>query len=198
MKIINLTYKSKSLLAIDQIVEGCKRNDPQSQKLLFVKCSPSIMTLCRRYAMTDFGPSDILQETFITVFQKIQQYDSSRGSVENWIKKIAVNTALKVIRNKKIKLSESDSKLEQLKSDENDLPLSINRELLMQCISELPLGYRTVFNLFVIDDYSHKAISEKLNISVQTSKSQLSKAKRMLRNKLSFSDGSLIRKINHK
>lgn len=147
------------------------------------------MTVCRRYEHPDFGASDLLQETFLLIFKHINRFDSERGSIETWMKKIAVNTALKIIRQRKISFLDIESnhiQLQDIEVAEVDTS-DISQELLLQTIQSLPEGYRTIFNLFVMEGFSHKEIASQLGISVQTSKSQLSKAKKLLRKKLSGS-----------
>ncbi len=187
MKVVRLKFFKKKTKSPQEILEGCRRGDPDCQEVLFKRYAASIMTVCRRYEHPSFGASDILQETFILVFENIKQFDPNKGDIQNWIKKIAVNTALKVIRKRKIQYLEFDALSYQIPDtteDNIDIELFSGEQLLKK-IKELPEGYRTIFNLFLVEGYTHKEISSILNISVETSKSQLSKAKKMMRKKLS-------------
>ena len=168
---------------LQKIIEECRQNNAYCQELLFKKYAPRILTVCRRYETAHFGAMDILQETFLAVFKNIKQYDNKKASIETWIKRIAINKALKVLRDKKIETVHlepfTDFKEEIFEEVER-----ISEEQILAIILELPDGYRTVFNLYVLDEYSHKEIAQMLQISEQTSKSQLSKAKKMIRAKL--------------
>ncbi len=170
----------------EEIIAGCRKGDASFQKLLFKKYGSLIMTVCRRYEHPDFGASDILQESFILIFKNISSFDPSKASIETWMKKIAVNTALKIIRKRKMVFLDIEDHHYHLTPTVSE-PLDANaysEEFLMKKINELPEGYRTVFNLFVVEGYTHKEIAEILEINVQTSKSQLSKAKKLLRKRL--------------
>ncbi len=187
MKIVNLNFFKNKNKSTQEIIEGCRLGDTSCQKILFKRYAPLIMTVCRRYEHPDFGASDLLQETFILVFKNIKQYDVNKGSIEPWIKRIAVNTALKVIRKRKlnfIDIEEYNIQLEDVTEEPFRGGDDISEEVILKLIRELPDGYRTIFNLFIVEGMSHKEIAEQLNISVQTSKSQLSKAKKILRKKL--------------
>jgi len=186
MKIVNLIFYNYKKKNTAEIIDGCRQGNTKCQEVLFERYASLIMTVCRRYEQPSFGASDILQETFILIFKKIHQFDPSKGSIESWMKKIAVNVALKFIRKRKIKfVNIDDSKLSVKDMSEESIEVeTISEEYLLEKIKELPTGYRTIFNLFVVEGYSHKEIAEYLNISNQTSKSQLSKAKKLLRNKL--------------
>ncbi len=154
------------------------------------------MTVCRRYEHPEFGASDILQETFISIFKNIGTFDKERGNIEAWMRKIAVNTALKVIRQRKISFLDIESNHLQLSDpsvQEADIE-KISEEQILKMIHTLPQGYRTIFNLFVIEGLSHQEIADCLDISISTSKSQLSKAKRLLRKKIANSQTSFFSK----
>jgi len=134
--------------------------------------------------------SDILQETFILVFKNLSRYDANKGSLKGWIKKIAVNTALKVARQRKISFLDIETQVTQLETPVAE-PSEVVRypeEEVLAAIQELPHGYRTIFNLFIVENYSHKEIADLLEISVATSKSQLHKAKKLLRKKLTVKE----------
>jgi len=144
------------------------------------------MTICRRYEHPNFGASDILQESFILIFKNIKSFDPSKAGIETWMKKITVNTALKAIRKRKMSFLDIEDHFYQLELPvHDDIPIArFTEEELLAAIASLPDGYRLIFNLFVIEGYSHQEIAEILKISQQTSKSQLSKAKKLLRKRL--------------
>ena len=123
-----------------------------------------------------------LQDTFIKVFDKIHQFDPRKGKLESWIRRIAINLALNAIRDKKMTFVEAKMDIPQ--EEENPAFQDLSEEKILGLIGELPVGYKTVFNLYVIDGYSHKEIASQLNISLSTSKTQLFKAKRILQEKI--------------
>lgn len=188
MKVVRLNEKTESNLS--SILAGCLRKEPASQELLFRVLSPRVLTTCRRYESAVLGAEDILQETFIKVFTNIHQFDPKKGNLETWTKRIAINYALREICKQKIKFVELDDEIEREETLTNDIS-TVSDEYLLSLIKELPTGFRTVFNLSVIDGYSHKEISQILGVTVSTSKSQLFKAKRLLRKKI-----GVIKKVN--
>lgn len=168
---------------IDTIIAGCKKQEAHCQRLLFNRFAPRILTTCRRYENHQLEAQDILQDTFITVFEKIHLYDPEKGNIENWISRIAINTALKSLR-KKQPVMENLDLIPDFPDEMPDEEHTLNdwtEEEILAVIQELPPGYRTVFNLYVIDGFSHQEIADELKISPQTSKSQLFKAKALLR-----------------
>ena len=173
------------MVNIEKIVEGCKRNNRKFQKQLYDIYSPVLLGICVRYSQGKPEAEDILQEGFIKILTKISYY-SGRGSFEGWMKRIMVNTAITHYhKNKKHihnydfgEIKESQIDREEYKTDE------FTNDELLNVIKSLPTGYRMVFNLYAIEGYKHKEIAEKLNIDVNTSKSQYSRAKKMLRAKL--------------
>lgn len=185
MKIVSIFSKFRAK-DLDAVIAGCLLKDEHCQQLLFKKFAPKILTTCRRYETAWLGAGDILQETFITVFEKIAQYDPSKGAIDTWINRIAINTALKALRKKQTALVDIDllPDIADEAPDENTTMDDISEEYLLGLIQALPVGYRTVFNLYVIDGFGHQEIADTLGISPQTSKSQLFKAKAMLRRNL--------------
>lgn len=181
-----MTFLSGSgKLSLDEIIAGCVRHDERCQRMLFDRCAPKIMTICRRYETTAIGARDILQETFITVFNKIALYDATRASIDTWINRIAIHTALRALRKEKLQFV--DLELIPDRPDDNpdtELLYDYTEAQLLDMIQTLPAGYRTVFNLYVIDGFSHAEIADSMGISVQTSKSQLFKAKALLKKQI--------------
>lgn len=174
----------------NQIIEGCKKGKRNSYNMLYKKYAPLMLGICYRYSKTRDEAEDVLQEGFIKVFQKIKTYEG-RGSFEGWLRRIMVNTAINNYKaNSKHYYHEDIDKDYNidLQSDDGNLPFhhenGINKEKIIKLIQELPTGYQMVFNLYVIDGLTHQEIAEELDFSINTSKSQLSKARKWLRKKL--------------
>jgi RNA polymerase sigma-70 factor (ECF subfamily) len=125
----------------------------------------------------------MLQESFIRIFKSINQY-KSLGSFEGWVRRITVNTAIQVLQKRKIRFSVLENLPNEYQSIDNSVLSDLGAEDLLKLISLLPDGYRTVFNLFVLEGYSHEEISKMMKIETATSRSQLSKARAMLREKI--------------
>ena len=161
----------------EQLVNKCLEMDTLAQKQLFEFYSKRMMGVCLRYAKDSEEAQDVLQMGFIKVFEKLEMY-KHQGSLEGWIRKIIVNTALDNIRKNKKLMNNID--LEKV-----DYQLhNYDAEDLLKVIKKMPTGFRTVFNMYVIEGFSHKEIAEELNISVSTSKSQFSRARVFLQKRL--------------
>ena len=161
----------------EQIVQGCLRKNALAQKFLYDKFSRKMMGVCLRYSDNHEEAEDVLQNGFVSVFQNIESFKGT-GSLEGWIRKIMVNTALTNIRkNKKLKLNIELDSVEYMLPSTNYISESFAAKDLLKIIQTLPTGFKTVFNLYAIEGYSHKEIGEMLGISEGTSKSQYSRAK---------------------
>ena len=173
-----------------QIISDCKRGKSYAQERIYDLYSSAMLGICARYAKNIAEAEDILQESFVKVFSKISKYDfNTVNSFSAWIKRIVVNTALTYIRdNKKHNIFSSidDKNFDTLtySSDENIVEYPISQEDILKIIQELPLGYKLVFNLYVFEKYKHQDIAIELNISVNTSKTQLFKARKLLQKKI--------------
>jgi len=160
-----------------EVLDQCLRNDHRGQELFYKAYAPRMFGLCLRYASNRIEAEDILQEGFIKVFQNLGTLQSS-DSLDAWVRRIMVNTALNYY-SKQLKFQNDTS----LKFDIPDATISddalskLSYNELLRILQGLPTGYRTVFNLFVIEGYSHREIGELLDISINTSKSQLFRAK---------------------
>ena len=167
-----------------QIIDLRIKGDRASQKVLYDRLAPRMFPLCIRYIGDREMAEDILQDGFITLFTRLQDY-KGEGSFEGWARKIFVNTALMSLRKKDaLKMSEE---LEAVRGMKDDLPSqnqNIGYKELMKLVMELPPGFRTVFNMYAIEGYSHKEISDMLGISETTSRTQLSRARIWLQNKI--------------
>jgi RNA polymerase sigma factor (sigma-70 family) len=173
--------KEKQMKNNDELIEACLKGDSRAQKMLFEKHGPKLFAVCMRYSNSEEEAKDVLQDGFIKIFEKLNIY-KGEGSFEGWMRRVVVNTALDAIRkNKKLKSQvDIDDVAYGLTTNESVLD-TMAAEDLMLVLQTLPTGYRTVFNLYVIEGYSHKEIAEELNITVSTSKSQFSRAKGILR-----------------
>lgn len=151
--------------------------------MLFEKYAGKMMTICRRYARDRNEAEDMLQEGFIRVFQNIDKY-RFEGSLEGWVKRIMVNAALKIVQQKKIFFSDVGESHEGLSSSDPSAVSNLSANEMLKLICNLPEGYRIVFNLYVIEGYNHDEIGELLHIRPGTSRSQLSKARAMLKEQI--------------
>jgi len=168
----------------EDFIERCLDNEPKAQGELYRRFAPKMFGICLRYTRNRMEAEDILQEGFIKVFRYLKDYRSD-GSLEGWIRKTMVNTAINFY-NKKIKYQKDVSldQTEPINHDEESAIDKLSAKELMEHIQELPDGYRMVFNLNIIEGYTHKEIGKMLNISENTSKSQLSRARGVLQGKL--------------
>ncbi len=168
----------------EEMLQGCKAHREQAQKLLFDRHVNLMMGVCLRYADSYEEAQDIVQDGFVKVFSKINSFTGS-GSLEGWIKRIMVNTALdhlRKIKNERFNLNVDDVSF--LLKEDQKIEGQLHEEDLMQLVKQLPTGYRTVFNLYAIEGYSHKEIAAELEISENTSKSQYSRARSLLQKRL--------------
>lgn len=163
-------------LSEDELVEACLKRRSSAQKELYERYAPKMYAICLRYLKNESEAEDTMITAFMKVFQKIDQYQF-KGSFEGWIRKIMVNEALSLIRKNKNMYLEVDIDKADTEAGFSDC---LEEEDLLVMIQNLPIGYRTVFNLYAIEGYSHKEIADLLNINEGTSKSQLSRARSML------------------
>ncbi len=168
----------------NQIIQGCLEGHRLSQRRLYEAYKVPMFRICLRYATNRTEAEDMLQDGFIRVFTDLHQY-KGQGALGGWIRKVIVNSALQYLRkNKKHTATTDIQAIHQTHFAESDIHYQLNAQALTQLIQQLPTGYRLVFNLYVIEGYTHKEIAEQLQININTSKSQLSKAKAALRKKL--------------
>ena len=159
---------------MERLLEACRKGERKAQKELYQRMSPVLMGICKRYLKRKEDAEEALGNAFLKIYSSLSQYKGS-GSFEGWMKKITVRTCLDFLRAKN---SPFDLDWEQETAEEPVGP--DEAEYLLFLIGQLPVGYRTVFNLYAIEGYKHHEISDLLNISEGTSKSQLSKARRIL------------------
>ncbi len=162
-----------------ELVNKCLRGEPLAQKSLYDQYSPVMYSICMRYAKNAENARDLLQESFIKVFEGLK-YFRFQGSFEGWLKRVAVNTCLDF--NKKLKSEPYNEELDlhaQIGQQET-MNTGLQAKDLIHLLQKLPVGYRTVFNLYAIEGYSHSEIADSLGISDNTSKTQLFKARKLL------------------
>lgn len=168
----------------DLLIGRCLQNDRSAQFTLYELYSKKVFGVCLRYAKNQTDAEDILQEGFIKVFKYLGDY-SGKGSLEAWMRRIMVTTALNYYKKKNLLNKEIDPENTGYHIQEDyEVVAKMSHTELLNLIRELPIGYQTVFNLNTIEGYSHKEISQMMKISVNTSKSQLSRAKMALRKRL--------------
>jgi RNA polymerase sigma-70 factor (ECF subfamily) len=168
----------------EYIIAGCLRNEPAAQRELFNRYSPKMLSVCYRYAQSREDAEDMLQEAFIKVFTQMHTFQN-KGAFEGWIRRIIVHTCINFL--KKYKKFNDSLDLEQagyLDLKEETIPSIMQAKQVTECIRLLPVGYRTVLNLYAIEGYSHREIAHMLDIEESTSRSQYTRAKSMLENVL--------------
>lgn len=154
------------------------------QRLLFEKYAGKMMSVCLRYAIDQHEAKDILQEGFIKVFDYLHQF-KHEGSIEGWMKRVFVSVALRQFKKKKLRFEDASSVDLSPYMEDPSILSKITKDEIHKLILQLPYGYRTVFNLNVIEGYSHEEIAQMLNIQATTSRSQLLKARKMLQHLIS-------------
>lgn len=167
-----------------KLIESCRKGDRAAQKVLYDRLAPRMLSLCIRYVGDRDLAQDMLQEGFITLFTRLDSY-KGEGSFEGWARKIFVTTVLMELRRKDtLKMSEDLESVRGMKTEVTSQMQNIGYKDLMRLISELPPGFRTVFNMYAIEGFSHKDIGDMLGISETTSRTQLSRARTWLQNKI--------------
>jgi RNA polymerase sigma factor (sigma-70 family) len=165
------------------LVKGCLRENQHCQAEVFRRYAGKMLTVCLRYARHRMEAEDILQDAFIKIFDNIGQFES-KGSLEGWIRRIVVNTALKKYQQKSFKDEIIGIAEGYDLSLEPSIYADLHEEELLNLIAQLPDGYRVVFNLYAIEGYSHHEIAEMMDIEESTSRTQLLKARKMLQQRI--------------
>ncbi len=167
-------------MVLEELIVECKKNNPKAQEQLYQLYAKNFYGLCLKYSPNYADAQDNLQDGFIIIFKKIDQY-SGKGSFEGWAKRIMINNALQKYRGiRYLEVIHDNIADEEVDIDDENVPL----DYLMKIIQELPDQYRLVFSLYVLDGYSHKEISEMLKITTGTTKSNLSRARLILKEKI--------------
>lgn len=167
----------------ETLIDKCRNNDSKAQASIYEKYSGKMFAVCLRYIKVRNEAEDTMIQGFMKVFSRIEQF-KQEGSFEGWMRRIMVNESLTYIRRNKSMYLEVEIEKADREPDFNTLSDHLEAEDIMIMINKLPMGYRTVFNLYAIEGYSHKEIAERLEINVNTSKSQLSRARALLQSYL--------------
>lgn len=164
----------------EAILHGCLHNDSNAQRELYSRYSPKMLSVCYRFAHNREDAEDMLQEGFIKVFGQIHTFQN-KGAFEGWIRRIIVHTCINNLKkNKKFNESVDIIHATTIQVREESVPSIVQAKQVVECIRLLPIGYRTVLNLYAIEGYSHKEIADVLDIEESTSRSQYTRAKQML------------------
>jgi len=161
----------------------CQQGDRAAQKQLYDMFRVRLYTVCLRYFNNKVDAEDRFQEGWIKVFGNLEKFDPDKGSFYGWARKVFVNTCLEYLRKRKMYTEEINESF-HLTMEGDDVHSDLSMQEMVKILQSLPTGYRTIFNLYVIEGYSHKEIAEKLDISISTSKTQLMKAKAIMREKV--------------
>jgi RNA polymerase sigma factor (sigma-70 family) len=190
----SLEYGMQNTSDEQRLVKQCLLQNSTAQKILYEKYFPMMMAVCLRYLKNEEDAWEVLNNAFLKVFSKLNQY-KSQGTLDAWLRKVVVNTCLDFIKGnksyrKKFILTDEFQQVSSIEESENestdltDAEMFLSSEEIFELITELPPVSRIVFNLYVVDDFSHKKIAEHLNISEGTSKWHLSNARKMMRIKI--------------
>ena len=166
-------------LQLDRLIKRCRKQDRKAQKSIYEHYAPLFIAIAKRYVGDVMVAEDVMVKSFYKIFTRIDKY-SGQGSFEGWMKRILINEALMSIRKSKKRME--DNSLEHVQIAQFDrTPEKMEKEKILSLIDLLPPGYRSVFNLYVIEGYKHREIAEALGISINTSKSQLILAKKKMK-----------------
>ncbi|TDE04388.1 RNA polymerase sigma factor [Flavobacterium sandaracinum] len=167
-------------MGLDQLITDCKKNCPKAQEQLYQLFSKKLFVVCLKYSINYADAEDNLQDGFLIIYDKIKQFNF-KGSFEGWAKRILINNALQKFRDVRFMEIVDDTVAdEEVEIDDENISI----DYLMQIIQELPDQYRLVFNLYVLDGYSHKEVAEMLKITTGTTKSNLARARMILKEKI--------------
>lgn len=179
-KLSNLQAHHTEYMTEEAILQGCLQNKAAAQKALYEKYCAKMMAVCYRYGHNREDAEDMLQEGLIKVFGQIHTFEN-RGSLEGWIRRIVVHTCINILKkNKKFNESVDLIHANTMQVREETIPSIIQAKQVVECIRLLPVGYRTVLNLYAIEGFSHREIGGMLDIEESTSRSQYTRAKAML------------------
>lgn len=168
-----------------RLIQKAVSGEEPAIQMLYEKHQRHWFRLCLRYGKNRDEAQDIMQEGLVAVFRDLKQFDSKRGEFKSWSNRVMVNAALRYLKKHQWQQNFEDLELAESEPDLSENALGkLSAKELTQVIQKLPSGYRIVFNMYVIEGYTHQEIAKELNISIGTSKSQLSKAKKLLRQKL--------------
>jgi RNA polymerase sigma-70 factor (ECF subfamily) len=178
-------FKLYTILTEEELIQGCIRDEATCQKEVFNRYASRMLGVCHRYARTNADAEDILQDAFIKIFDKMHQF-KFEGSFEGWIRRIVVNTALKKYSLRRYEKEVVGYEIKD--SNESGMEPSayahLNQKEILDLINNLPDGYRLIFNLYVMEGFSHEEIAVMLGIQPGTSRSQLVKARTLLQKQI--------------
>lgn len=174
-----MTTERNQNISDSDLIVGCLEGDRRMQEELYRRFSPRMYAVCLRYAGNSEEAADILQEGFIKIFKKLDSF-RSEGSFEGWIRRIFVNTAIEHFRRRKYLMPVTEKEENTIEGKYTSVLDEMAEKDILALVQELSPGYRTVFNMYVVEGYTHKEIADILGISEGTSKSQLSRAKVIL------------------
>ena len=180
-----MDLESNHNLLDSDLIKGCISGDRRMQELLYKKFSPKMYAICLRYAGNTDDAQDLLQEGFIKVFKNLEKF-RNEGSFEGWMRRVFVNTSIEHFRRKVNLNSITENEEKGIEDSTWNVLDSLAEKDIIELIQDLSPGYRTVFNLYVVEGYSHKEIGDMLGISEGTSKSQLARAKMILQKKVNL------------
>ena len=164
----------------EAILRGCINNEAAAQRELYNLYSSKMLAVCYRFAHNREDAEDMLQEGFIKVFSQLHSFEN-RGSFEGWVRRVIVHTCINVLKkNKKFNESVDIIHANGIQVREDSIPAIVQAKQIVECIRLLPIGYRTVLNLYAVEGYSHREIATMLDIEESTSRSQYTRAKAML------------------
>lgn len=166
----------------EALISGCLQNNAVAQRELYNRYSPKMLSVCYRFGQSREDAEDMLQEGFIKVFTQMHTFQN-KGAFEGWIRRIVVHTCINLLKkHKKFNENVDLAYAEAVFVRDDSMPSILQAKQVIECIRLLPVGYRTVLNLYAIEGYSHKEIGEMLDIEESTSRSQYTRAKAMLEN----------------
>jgi RNA polymerase sigma-70 factor (ECF subfamily) len=177
---------------LKELIDGCKKANTKSQEQLYKLLASKLFAVCLKYSRNYDEAQDNLQEGFLLIFEKINKFDN-KGSFEGWCKRVVINYVLQQYRKQSIFEIVGDNYEDVIEVEIEEENVSI--DFLTRIIQELPDRYRLVFNMYVLDGYSHKEIAEMLDINIGTSKSNLARAKAILKDKIEWNNNLSIPKI---
>jgi RNA polymerase sigma-70 factor (ECF subfamily) len=182
-RIAKMNFFKKTYSTEADLIEGCLKQKQSAQNELYRRYSGVMLAVCIRYMGNKYDAEDMMVNGFIKVFEKVGQFGGN-GSFEGWMKRIMANECLNYLRREKNVRKESDLQEYDFFDEQEDALDGISAQEVLEQIAALPDGYRTIFNLYALEGYSHKEIGEMLGIAEGTSKSQLNKARNILKNKI--------------
>ncbi len=174
---------TKHQMTEEELLKGCLEERQECQRELYKRFAGKMMVVCLRYAKDRLEAEDMLQDGFIKIFDNIGRF-KREGSLEGWVRRIMVNTALNKIRGNKMKFEDLDAGNEVFVNEEANAVERLSELSILNLINQLPNGYKIVFNMFAIEGFSHKEIADQLGIEEASSRSQYAKARKYLQNKI--------------